>query len=105
MIEDDETNMVELEAAVRGIGKDGLVWGASKLVPVGFGIKKLQLVVVVEDDKISTQDLQDEIEAFEDYVQSSDIVSHPLFIVWLGIIEEDPTNSWSRFHFRNYSKW
>lgn len=67
--------MAALEAAVRGIEKDGLVWGASKLVPVGFGIKKLQLTLVVEDEKISTQDLQDEIEGFEDYVQSTDIVS------------------------------
>ncbi|KAI1396088.1 putative elongation factor 1-beta [Hypoxylon fuscum] len=72
---DDETDMAALEAAVRGIEKDGLVWGASKLVPVGFGIKKLQLTLVVEDEKISTQDLQDEIEGFEDYVQSTDIAA------------------------------
>lgn len=35
--------MKALEAAVRGIDKEGLVWGASKLVAVGFGIKKLQM--------------------------------------------------------------
>lgn len=34
---DDETDMAAMEAAVRGIEKDGLVWGASKLVPVGYG--------------------------------------------------------------------
>ncbi len=67
--------MAELETAVRAIDKEGLLWGKSKLVSVGYGIKKLQINVVVEDDKVSTQDLQDEIEAFEDYVQSSDIVS------------------------------
>ncbi|KAJ6783268.1 hypothetical protein PWT90_06146 [Aphanocladium album] len=72
---DDETNMEELEAAIRGIEKDGLVWGKFTLVPIGFGINKLQVNVVVEDDKVSTQDLQDEIEAFEDYVQSSDIAA------------------------------
>ncbi|KAI5923251.1 hypothetical protein F4810DRAFT_669541 [Camillea tinctor] len=72
---DDETDMVALEAAVRGIEKDGLVWGASKLVPVGFGIKKLQINLVVEDEKISLSDLQEEIEGFEDYVQSSDIAA------------------------------
>ncbi len=32
--------MKSLEESVRAIEKDGLVWGASKLVPVGFGIKK-----------------------------------------------------------------
>jgi translation elongation factor EF-1beta len=75
VILDDETDMVGLEAAVRGIEKDGLVWGASKLVPVGFGIKKLQINLVIEDDKIGLDDLQEEIQEFEDYVQSSDIVS------------------------------
>ncbi|KAH8669185.1 hypothetical protein BX600DRAFT_461325 [Xylariales sp. PMI_506] len=72
---DDETDMVKLEAAVRSIQKNGLVWGTSKLVAVGFGIKKLQINLVVEDDKVSTQDLQDEIEGFEEYVQSSDVVA------------------------------
>ncbi|KAK0611055.1 translation elongation factor 1 beta [Immersiella caudata] len=72
---DDETDMVALEAAVRGIEKDGLVWGASKLVAVGFGIKKLQINLVVEDDKVSLDELQDQIQEFEDYVQSSDVVA------------------------------
>ena len=67
--------MVALEAAVRGIEHDGLVWGASKLVPVGFGIKKLQINLVVEDAKISVSDLEDEIQEFEDYVQSTDVAA------------------------------
>lgn len=67
--------MVALEAAVRGIEKDGLVWGASKLVPVGFGIRKLQINLVVEDDKISLDELGEEITEFEDYVQSTDVVA------------------------------
>jgi elongation factor 1-beta len=74
---DDETDMKALEASVRGIEKDGLVWGASKLVPVGFGIKKLQINLVIEDDKIGLDDLQEEIQEFEDYVQSTDIVRCP----------------------------
>jgi elongation factor 1-beta len=67
--------MKELEKAVRSIEKDGLVWGASKLVPVGFGIKKLEINMVVEDEKVSTSDLQEEIEELEDYVQSTDIAA------------------------------
>jgi translation elongation factor EF-1beta len=67
--------MVALEAAVRSLDKDGLVWGQSKLVAVGFGIKKLQINLVIEDDKIGLDDLQEEIAEFEDYVQSSDVVS------------------------------
>ena len=67
--------MAALEAAVRGIEKDGLVWGAAKLVPVGFGIRKLQINLVVEDEKISVSDLQEEIEALEEWVQSSDVAA------------------------------
>jgi len=72
---DDETDMAELEKCVKSIKMDGLVWGASKLVPVGFGIKKLQISCVVEDDKVSTDDLDEKITGFEDFVQSMDIVA------------------------------
>ena len=67
--------MAALEAAVRGIEKDGLVWGASTLVPVGFGIKKLQINLVIEDEKISLSELEEEIQEFEDYVQSTDVAA------------------------------
>ncbi|KAF9484158.1 hypothetical protein BDN70DRAFT_872857 [Pholiota conissans] len=72
---DDETDMVALEAAVRSIEQDGLLWGASKLVPIGYGIKKLQITLVVEDEKVSTDELQEKIAEFEDYVQSTDITA------------------------------
>ena len=67
--------MKALEASVRSVEKDGLVWGKSQLLAVGFGIKKLQINLVVEDDKISLEELQEELEGFEDYVQSSDIAA------------------------------
>ena len=38
---DDETDMNEMLKAVKAIEMDGLLWGASKLVPVGYGINKL----------------------------------------------------------------
>ena len=44
---DDETDMVELEKSVRSIEMEGLVWGSSKLVAIGYGIKKLQITIVV----------------------------------------------------------
>lgn len=72
---DDETDMKKLEASVRSIEKEGLVWGGSKLVPVGFGIKKLQITLVVEDDKVSLEELQQEIEEFDEYCQSTDIAA------------------------------
>jgi len=72
---DDETNMEELTANVKKITKDGLTWGGHKLVPVGFGIKKLQINVVIEDDKVGVDDLQQEIEEDEDHVQSTDVAA------------------------------
>lgn len=62
--------MSKLEECVRSVQMDGLLWGASKLVPVGYGIKKLQINCVVEDDKVGTDLLEEEITKFEDYVSA-----------------------------------
>lgn len=51
------------------------MWGVSKLVEVGYGIKKLQIICVVEDDKISIEQLTEDIQNFEDLVQSVDIAA------------------------------
>ncbi|MGH0157416.1 UNVERIFIED_CONTAM: hypothetical protein FKN15_061402 [Acipenser sinensis] len=72
---DDETDMAKLEACVRTIQMDGLLWGSSKLVPVGYGIKKLQIQCVVEDDKVGVDQLEELITAFEDLVQSMDVAA------------------------------
>ncbi|XP_061642426.1 elongation factor 1-beta [Phyllopteryx taeniolatus] len=72
---DDETDMAKLEECVRSIQMEGLVWGQSKLVPVGYGIKKLQINCVVEDDKVGTDILEEKITAFEDFVQSMDVAA------------------------------
>ncbi|KAJ3011127.1 UNVERIFIED_CONTAM: hypothetical protein HDU68_001813 [Siphonaria sp. JEL0065] len=72
---DDETDMKALEKEVRGIELPGLVWGTSKLVAIGYGIKKLQITAVVEDDKVGVDDLSDQIVAFEEYCQSVDVAS------------------------------
>jgi elongation factor 1-delta len=72
---DDETDLKELEAKVRGIEMDGLKWGASKLVPVAYGVKKLQIGCVIEDDKVSTEILEEKILEFEDHCQSVDIAA------------------------------
>lgn len=95
---DDETDMKDLEKNVRTIVMDGLLWGVSKLVPVGYGINKLQICCVIEgllfksilywiltfkiiklldltDDKVSVDELQEKIQEFEDFVQSVDIAA------------------------------
>ena len=40
-----------------------------------YGIKKLQITCVIEDDKVMMDDLEEQITGFEDYVQSMDIVA------------------------------
>ncbi|KAA2229807.1 hypothetical protein F0L46_25425, partial [Salinarimonas soli] len=72
---DDETDMKEMENQVRTIEMEGLLWGASKLVPVGYGINKLQIMCVIEDDKVSVDLLTEKIQEFEDFVQSVDIAA------------------------------
>lgn len=42
---------------------------------MAYAINKLQINLVVEDEKISLDELQTEIEEDEDHVQSTDVVS------------------------------
>merc|ERR1711997_41781 len=72
---DDETDMDAMLKECKSIEMEGLVWGASKLVPVGYGINKLQVMCVVEDEKVSIDELSEKICDFEDYVQSVDIAA------------------------------
>jgi len=72
---DDETDMKAMETAVKAVTTDGLVWGASKLVPLAYGIKKLQIVAIVEDEKVSIDWLQETIGDIEELVQSVDIAA------------------------------
>ena len=61
--------------SVKEIAMDGLLWGGHQLVPIGYGIRKLQINCVVEDDKVMLDDLTDQITALEDYVQSVDVAA------------------------------
>merc|ERR1719499_2594169 len=70
---DDETDMDKMLESVKSIEMDGLLWGAHKLIPIGYGIKKLQVMCTVEDEKVSVEELTEKIEEFEDFVQSCDV--------------------------------
>ncbi|XP_067620865.1 probable elongation factor 1-delta isoform X2 [Eurosta solidaginis] len=72
---DDETDLNVMETEIRKIATDGLLWGASKFVPVAFGIQKLSISCVVEDDKVSIDWLTEEIEKLNEYVQSVDVAA------------------------------
>ncbi|KAG5373833.1 hypothetical protein IGI04_042848, partial [Brassica rapa subsp. trilocularis] len=62
MPEDDETDMNKLEEQVRSIQMEGLVWGASKVVSVGYGVKLLRI--------IGTVPLDEEIYVFDGIVET-----------------------------------
>ncbi|KAK4792744.1 hypothetical protein SAY86_023179 [Trapa natans] len=75
---DDETDMKKLEEAVRSVQMEGLLWGASKLAPVGYGIKKLQIMLTIVDDLVSVDNLIEDhllTEPANEYIQSCDIVA------------------------------
>ena len=58
------------------VNADGLIWmDTHKVVPIAFGMMKLQMTMLIVDDKIQTDDIFEQIEAWEDDVQSTDVVS------------------------------
>ena len=77
--------MAELEKNVRSIKMDGLLWGAGKLVAVGYGIKKLQICCVVEDDKVMMDDLEEKITDFDDFVSCG-------LIFFYAVYQDDQTD-------------
>lgn len=73
---DSDTDLDAVAKRVLAIKKDGVYWKTEyKKVPVAFGIFKLIMGVTVEDEKVSVDGLQEELEAFEDMVQSVDIMA------------------------------
>lgn len=56
----------------------GCLFTAAKLVPVGYGIKKLQIMMTIVDDLVSVDTLIEEeltVEPRNEYIQSCDIVA------------------------------
>ena len=65
----EETDLEELANKILAIEMDGLMWKTQwKKEPVAYGVFKIQIGATVEDDKVSTDLVQEAIEAFEDDV-------------------------------------
>jgi len=61
---------------IADVKMDGLEWKTEyKKEPVAFGVFKIVIGCVVEDEKVSVDDISEQIEGMEDYVQSVDIVA------------------------------
>jgi len=43
-----------MEQAIRTIEIDGLVWGQAQKVPLAFGLSKLEIGCVIEDEKVKS---------------------------------------------------
>jgi translation elongation factor EF-1beta len=69
---DSDVDLDALEVKVRGIQKEGLLWGKSQREEMCFGLFAIQIGAVVTDD-VSVDDIQEEIEGWEDLVASTEI--------------------------------
>ena len=72
---DDETDLDALENDIRNIKMEGLEWKRAEKRPVAFGVYKLSIMCHIVDTLVSVDDLQEKIEEFEEYVQSTDVAS------------------------------
>ena len=70
-----QTDMKAVEQVVRSINHPGLLWGASKVEELAFGVKQLLINAVVVDEVVSVEQLEEQIKHFNKYVQSVEILS------------------------------
>nr|KAJ0206548.1 hypothetical protein LSAT_V11C500230900 [Lactuca sativa] len=67
-----------LKKKERGVELEGLHWGESKHVLIGYGIKKMTIMLTIADYLVSVDDMiEDRLTAksINEYVQSCDIVA------------------------------
>lgn len=73
---EEDTDFDKLAKTIQEMKMDGLDWKLEYKTPtIAFGMKKLVMGLVVEDDKVSVDDVIEKITAMEDIVQSVDIAS------------------------------
>ena len=71
-----DTDLEMVWNKIKEYQQEGLAWGQTfKLEPVAFGIKKLILTASIVDSMVLMDDITDNIEAIEEYVQSVQVVS------------------------------
>lgn len=71
-----EQDLDKLAEKIKKIEFAGLVWKEQyKIEEIAFGMKKLVIGMVVEDEKVSVDDITDKICSYENEVQSVDIRS------------------------------
>ena len=72
----EETDLKVLADKIIGIEMDGLFWKTEwKKEPVAYGVFKIVIGATVEDEKVSTDLVEEKIMEFDEEVQSVDIVA------------------------------
>nr|VDD05126.1 unnamed protein product [Brassica oleracea] len=67
--QDCQTNMKKLEGRLRTIQMEGLIWGASKLVHVGYGVELLRIIATMpRNEKIDVFDVLVVVTLVGDYI-------------------------------------
>ena len=76
---DSEQDLDALAKKIQNIEKEGLVWKKEyKLKEIIFGIQKILMGLIVNDDIISIDEIIDEIQSWEDEVQSLEMAFNKL---------------------------
>lgn len=75
MPEEADVDFEKLVADIRAIEMDGLLWAQGfEIIPIAFGLKKVRIATTIYNVKVSTEELQDNIDAVEG-VGSSSIIA------------------------------
>lgn len=73
---EQEQNLDDLAKKIMEVEVDGLVWKKEySKKPIAFGMEKLEIGCIIEDEKVGTDDLFEKIQGkWEEEIQSIDIV-------------------------------
>ncbi|CAA7028936.1 unnamed protein product [Microthlaspi erraticum] len=78
-----ETNMKMLEKKIRSIKMKRLIWGPSKLVPIGYGLELLRIIATAPEEEFDEKidDLADHILNFGDFRIATNGVRESLLLL------------------------
>ena len=69
---DSEVDLDALEKKIREYKQEGLLWGQSQREDLCYGLVGLLMGAVVTDD-VSVEDIEEELQSWEDWVMSTEI--------------------------------
>lgn len=70
---DHDQDLDALAKKIFEIEIDGAIWKEYKLLDVAYGMKKIRISLIIQDDLVSIDDVIELIEAMEEEVQNVDV--------------------------------